>query len=154
MDDSPGFYDYLQLNNSMDQLYHQIAVELGLPDSVLSLLYTLWEEGDGLTPSLLYNEWTLTKQTGHSGLMWLKSRGFVRLIPGREDRRSKTVSLTDRGREYARQVIVPLIQAEERAFQTLAPREQTALISLTEKTLCKLKEEMAALDLSAKKALL
>ena len=77
-----AYRDYVQINKEMDRVYHEMAVRLGLSDSALALLFTLWEEGDGLTPSQLYAEWSLSKQTGHSALAWLEDRGLVRLEPG------------------------------------------------------------------------
>ena len=61
------YHDYIQLNKEIDRLYHEVAVALGLSDSALALLFTLWEEGDGLTPSQLCAQWSMSKQTGHSG---------------------------------------------------------------------------------------
>lgn len=142
---SQTYHDYIQLNKGLDQLYHQIATDLGLSDSVLALLYTLWEEGDGLTPTRLYADWSLSKQTGHSALAWLKARDLVRLAPGREDRRSKGVYLTVQGQEYARRQIAPLAAAEAAAFEALTQEEQQTLVALTGKILCKLKEETAKL---------
>ena len=37
---------YLQQCKEQESLYHQIALSLGLPDSVLYLLYTIAEQGD------------------------------------------------------------------------------------------------------------
>ncbi len=139
------YRDYLQLCKDQEQIYHQVAVGLGLSDSVLSLLFTLWEEGEGLTPTRLYEEWALSKQTGHSALMWLEKRGLVRLEPEKADRRSKTVFLTAQGREYARRWIFPILTAEETAFGTLSREEQRTLVALLEKMVRNLKEEIAGL---------
>ena len=149
-----AYRDYVQINKEMDRVYHEMAVRLGLSDSALALLFTLWEEGDGLTPSQLYAEWSLSKQTGHSALAWLEDRGLVRLEPGRGDRRSKGVSLTLRGYDYAQRTVALLGRAEEAAFGALTQEEQEALLTLTGKMLCKLKEEMAECDLPAREDIL
>lgn len=154
MDNSCTWHDYMQISKELDQVYHQVAVDLGISDSVHCLLYTLWELGDGLTPSQLYAEWSLNKQTGHSAIMWLERRGLVRLVPGQEDRRQKTVCLTAKGQEYARQVIVPFIKAEQAAFDALTDEEKLTLTALSKKSLYKLKEELAELNFSAMKTLL
>lgn len=148
------YLDYIQFNKGIDRLYHEMAVKLGLSDSVLALLYTLWESEEKLTPTQLYADWSLSKQTGHSALLWLERRELVRLVPGEGDRRSKRVALTERGREYARKTVAPLIRAEEAAFGGLTAGEQEALVSLTEKILRQLKEEMAACPLPAKEDIL
>lgn len=137
------YHDYIQLNKEIDQIYHEAAVWLGFSDSVMALLFSLLEEGDGLTPTELYHEWSLSKQTGHSALAWLEKRGFVTLKPGEEDRRSKGVFLTDRGRVYAEQAIGDLMEAERRAFAALEQEEQRQLVFLTEKIVYHLKKEVA-----------
>lgn len=140
------YRDYLQLCRDQERAYHQMAAGLGISDSVLSLLFTLWEEGDGLTPTQLYGVWSLSKQTGHSALMWLEKRGLVRLAPGPGDRRSKRVYLTEGGREYAGRRVAPLLAAEEAAFDALDREEQRALVALLGKMVKSLKEETAGLE--------
>lgn len=149
-----NYHDYIQLNKEIDRIYHETAVRLGLPDSVMALLYSLWEEGDGLTPTQLYAEWSLSKQTGHSALQWLEKRGLIRLAPLPGDGRSKGIFLTDRGRQYAQKAVAPQISAEQAAFDRLTGEEQALLLSLTQKAATSLKEEMAGLTLPATDELL
>lgn len=82
---------YLQQCKEQESLYHQIALSLGLPDSVLYLLYTIAEQGDRKNPGRLYSEWSISKQTGHSAVEWLKKRDLVTLEPDPQDRRGKLV---------------------------------------------------------------
>lgn len=149
-----GYHDYVQLNKEIDRLYHETAVKLGLPDSVMALLYTLLEMGDGLTATQLYAEWSLSKQTGHSALMWLEKRGLIRLAPLPKDRRSKGVFLTDGGRQYVQETVVPQVLAEEAAFGRLTKEEQATLLTLSQKIVNSLKEEMAGLELPVSKRVL
>lgn len=139
-----NYHDYIQLNKEIDQIYHAKAVQLGLPDSVMALLYSLWEEGDGLTPTQLYAEWSLSKQTGHSALQWLEKRGLIRQTPDPADRRSKRVEWTEKGRAFAQSQIAPFLAAEAAAFEALTSEEQRTLTALTEKLTAALKTEMAA----------
>ena len=83
---------YLQQCKEQESLYHQIALSLGLPDSVLYLLYTIAEQGDRKNPGRPYSEWSISKQTGHSAVEWLKKRDLVTLEPDPQDRRGKTIS--------------------------------------------------------------
>ncbi len=147
------YCDFAQLGMELNRVYHATAVELGMPDSVLGLLVTIYEEGDGFTPSQLYAKWSLSKQTGHGALKWLEERGLIRLRPDPKCRRSKGVFLTVHGQEYARRMVAPLLAAEEAAFGGLTEEEQRELVRLTEKMLCKLKEEIAGIAFPAKKDL-
>lgn len=135
---------YLQLCKEQESLYHQIALSLGLPDSVLCLLYTMAERGDRQNPSRLYSDWSLSKQTGHSALEWIKKKGWVTLTPDPEDRRGKLVVLTQAGKNYIQTNILPILQAEQRAFFRLRPEQRDRLTRLLRQTIQYFKEEMAA----------
>ena len=149
----PHYCDFAQLWMELDRVYHGVAVALGMPDSVLNLLITIYEEGDGLPPSQLYGKWSLSKQTGHSALKWLERRNLIRLSPSPGSRRRKGVYLTAQGQEYAGKTVAPLLSAEEAAFGSLTGEERETLMRLTGKILCKLKEETAGMGLPARETL-
>lgn len=136
---------YLQQCKEQESLYHQIALSLGLPDSVLCLLYTMAERGDRQNPSRLYSEWSISKQTGHSAVEWLKKRELVTLVPDPQDRRGKLVVLTPAGKDYIQTKVVPIMEAEERAFLRLCPEEQESLPGLIRRITNYFKEEVEAL---------
>ena len=128
---------YLQQCKEQESLYHQIALSLGLPDSVLYLLYTIAEQGDRKNPGRLYSEWSISKQTGHSAVEWLE--------PDPQDRRGKLVVLTPAGKDYIQTKVVPIMQAEERAFLRLTQEQREALTTLIRRTTNYFKEEVEAL---------
>lgn len=118
---------YLRQCKEQESLYHQIALSLGLPDSVLYLLYTI------------------SKQTGHSAVEWLKKRDLVTLEPDPQDRRGKLVVLTPAGKDYIQTKVAPIMQAEERAFLRLTQEQREALTTLIRRTTNYFKEEVEAL---------
>ena len=67
---------------------------------MLYLLYTIAEQGDRKNPGRLYSEWSISKQTGHSAVEWLKKRDLVTLEPDPQDRRGKLVVRTPAGKDY------------------------------------------------------
>lgn len=146
----PKYQKYIQTRKSIDQFYHRLAAERALPDSVMFLCYAICETGEGRTPSELYAETALSKQTGHSALMWLEKRGLVELIPSPEDRRSKRVVWTPAGRVFAGETMAPLLSAEAVAFGGLTGSEQETLIALTDKMFQSLKKEVERLFPSGK----
>ena len=66
------YRDYLQLCKDQEQIYHQVAVGLGLSDSVLSLLFT---QKYTLEKSI-FNEWSC-----QSGWLHIKSSVPFPLVP-------------------------------------------------------------------------
>ena len=144
------YRSYVQLRQSIDQLYHQQAVRLGLPDSVLWLVVSLCGRGQACTPTELYTDCAMSKQTGHSALQWLEKRELIRLIPDDTDRRSKRAELTAAGQELADRCARSILEAEAGAFETLKTAEQETLLMLTEKIYLALKTEMDRLFPSGK----
>ena len=104
---------YLQQCKEQDSLYHQIALSLGLPDSVLYLLYTIAEQGDRKNPGRLYSEWSISKQTGHSAVEWLKKRDLVTLEPDPQDRREALTTLIRRTTNYFKEEVEALAVRKE-----------------------------------------
>lgn len=138
---NPRYRAYIQSRKAIEQFYHQEAARRDLPDSVLWLAVTIFEQETPATPTALYNECAMSKQTGHSALMWLEKRGLVRLVPDPADRRSKRVEWTKEGQAFARTQLRPFLTAEEAAFETLTGGEQETLTALTQKLFSALKTE-------------
>lgn len=135
---------YIQSRKAIEEFYHQQAVRRELPDSVLWLAIAIYEHEDPCTPTELYADCAMSKQTGHSALMWLERRGLVRLVPDAADRRSKRVEWTQAGRAFVRDQLAPFLTAEEAAFEILTDREQETLIALTQKVFTALKTVVGA----------
>ena len=141
---NPQYRAYIQTWKALDQLYHQQAVRRELPDSVLWLAVALYERAQACTPTELYAECAMSKQTGHSALLWLERRGLIRQTPDPADGRSKRVEWTEPGRAFAQSQVASFLAAEAAAFETLTPEEQRSLTLLTGKLVNALKTEMAA----------
>lgn len=135
---------YIQSRKTIEEFYHQQAVRRELPDSVLWLAIAIYEHEDPCTPTELYADCAMSKQTGHSALLWLEKRGLICQTPDPADRRSKRVEWTGKGRAFVQSQIVPFLAAEAAAFEALTSEEQRTLTALTEKLIAALKTEMAA----------
>ena len=135
----PRYRTYVQSRKAIDQFYHQEAARRELPDSVLWLALYICEQESPCTPTELYTDCAISKQTGHSALMQLEKRGLIQLVPDPADRRSKRVEWMEQGRAFAQSQLHPLLAAEEAAFESLAAGEQELLITLTQKLYSALK---------------
>lgn len=132
---------YLQQCKEQESLYHQIALSLGLPDSVLYLLYTIAEQGDRKAVQRVVH----LQADGALGVEWLKKRDLVTLEPDPQDRWGKLVVLTPAGKDYIQTKVAPIMQAEERAFLRLTQEQREALTTLIRRTTNYFKEEVEAL---------
>ena len=114
----------LQTAKRLNEQYHIYAVSRGLSDPAANILYTLMEPDGVITQNDLAIMWCYPKQTVNFTIQGLVKKGYVQLeqLPGGRNR--KSVSLTAKGQAYCREVLTPLIEAEERV-SSAAVRKRT-----------------------------
>ncbi len=122
-----------QLYREMDEIYHRYAQSHSISDTALWLLYSLYEEGNTYTQRELCAAWHVPPQTVNSALKKLANQGLIALEPVPGNQKNKQILLTEKGLELSRQVILPLVQAEQTVFQELGEEPQAALLSLTKR---------------------
>lgn len=133
--------EYLSKLNSLfkenDEIYRNAAKNLGLPDCTFWILYTLREttlrkEGHILTQSEICSAMFLPKQTVNSAMKKLEKDGYIQLLNA-NSRRSKQVSLTQKGLELAQKTVDRVITLETDALAALSPDEKENFLRLYNK---------------------
>lgn len=71
------------------------------------------------TQRQICKDYVLPKQTVHNTVRALTEVGYLRLVPSGRNRKEKRLQLTARGREYAKQIMEPLMRLEETAVQEM-----------------------------------
>lgn len=122
-----------QLYKEMDEIYHSYAKEQGISDTVLWILYSLYENNSSYIQKELYSEWHYPPQTVNSALKSLERQGIISLETTPGNKKNKLVSLTENGLIFTQKIIARLTSAEQNSFLCMTPDERTALLSLTEK---------------------
>ncbi|WP_243207076.1 MarR family transcriptional regulator [Mediterraneibacter hominis] len=64
--------EYTHLSGEINSLYHEIAVRMGLSDSVLNILYVICEKGDKCLQSEISKLTGISRQTINSAIQNLK----------------------------------------------------------------------------------
>lgn len=119
------------LTNDMDSIYHQAARKLGVSDSVLIVLYMLYDKGGQCRIVDICNESGLSKQTVNSAIRSLESDGVLFLE--QDMGRTKRACLTEKGKEYTHTTAARLFEAECRAFESWSEQEFEQHLMLMEK---------------------
>lgn len=119
------------LTNDLDALYHQVALKLGIPDSVMIVLYTIHDKGEGCRLFDICTTSGLSKQTINSAVRMLEREGVLYLSP--DSGRTKRVHLTEYGRDYLNKTAGRLYQAECAAFQDWTEEEFGQYLTLMAK---------------------
>lgn len=122
-----------QLCRYSDSIYHDFAVSVHLSDSAMWILYALLDFDNPCTQKELCDTWHFRKQTLHSALKLMETDGYVELFPLSENRRSKQICLTERGRRLARQTVAIIRSAEEKAMENMPAAEYREMMELTHK---------------------
>ena len=118
------------LTSEMDSIYHQASLRLGISDSVSIILYTIQDKGESCLLSDVYKSSGVSRQTVNSAIRRLEADGVLYLEPYAG--RAKKIVLTDKGRDYIRQTVARLLEAEIRAFDGWSEDEIKTHIGLME----------------------
>ena len=119
--------EYNNLYRLGNELYHNVAVRMGLSDSAFDILYALDGLGDGCLQKDVCTASGLSKQTVNTSVHKLEQAGYVELRV--EHGRGTHLHLT--GRALVAERIRPVAGAEEAAFAAMAPGECEELLRLT-----------------------
>lgn len=138
--------EYNQLYKELDHLYHNYAKDCGISDSILWILYSIYERKENYTQKNLCELWSYSKQTINSALKNLEKNGFITLESTPDNRKNKQIVLTDLGNEFIEQFIKPLIEAEQNVFREMSYNERDEFLRLTKKYLDLLDKEISNLS--------
>lgn len=133
------------LYQKTDKVYYELARGCGLSETAYWILYAVEVSGGQVAQAVIAEEFSYSKQTVNSALKALEARGLVELAFAEGSRRSKVVSLTPAGRAFSDERIVPAIEAEERAFASLAPEERAEFLRLARAYTAAIDRELASI---------
>lgn len=121
------------LLNETQAAYRETAAALGLSDSVMRILYALWDS-DGRCPLReVCRQAGVTKQTINSALRRLEKEGIIYLK--NTDGKNKTVFLTDEGQKLAGRTAAKVIAIENDIFASWTKEDVNQYLALTERYL-------------------
>ena len=125
-----------------NQMYHNISVKLGIPDTVFWLLRKLCEMEMEYTQNNLAELCGIPKQTINSAVATYIEKGYFMVEKIPESKNSKKVCLTDKGREFCKENIIPIIEAENYAYSCFTEEELTIFFRVIETKLDYIKEKI------------
>ena len=134
-------HEYNNIFKENDNIYRDVAKRLGLSECAFWILYVLRADDTISTQSEICGAWYQSKQTVNSALKNLEANGYIELRCVK-DRRSKSISLTDKGINISQKTVDKVIKAEQEALSSLNAEEQEAFISLFHKYTDALKAQM------------
>lgn len=114
---------------SLSIIYEDYARKVGVSYNSLYILNSIYQN-ENCTQKLICEKTLLPKQTVNNVVTSFYKNGFIELIELPENRRIKTIHLTEKGKEYADTLIPHINQANETAMEALTEAEQDTLLKL------------------------
>lgn len=142
---SQSLLQYNALIRETDELYHNVAKNLRLPDCAFWILYSLRESELPLTQSDICNSLYYSKQTVNSALKKLETDGYIALC-SLSDRRRKQLHLTEKGYLLTANTIDRVIDAELEALSDLSEQDRALFLAVFEKYTTILKQKMKVFE--------
>lgn len=120
--------EFNRIYKKTNEIYHDIALRLGLSDSAFDILYSISELGDGCLQKDICNATCIPKQTIHSSIRQMEKSGYLTLSSGKG--RSMHITLTDLGKNLLERTIYPVMQMEGEAFHCMTDGECQQMLAL------------------------
>ncbi len=127
------------LVSEIDATYHELALKLGISDSVMTILYTICDNGESCPLQEICHRSGVSKQTINSAIRKLEAAGIVYLEQA--SAKSKTVCLTEEGKLFAQQTAIRIIAAENEIFASWSKEDVNQYLELTARFLTAIKEK-------------
>lgn len=116
--------------SEINAIYHDIAVRMGISDSVQSVLYAICENGERCLQSDIYKQTGISRKTINTAIHKLEKDGLVYLEQGQG--RNTIVCLTESGKVFADEKSRPLLEIEDAIFSSWTDGELSLYLELTE----------------------
>ena len=116
---------------SISVIYEDYARKSGISYNSLYILNAI-QQTENCTQKLICEKTLLPKQTVNNVVTAFYKSGYIELLEWPENRRIKTIHLTEKGRQYAETLIPHIHQADRAAMESLTKEEQDTLLRLME----------------------
>ena len=131
--------EFNRIYRGMEEIYHKIALNIGISDSAFIILYNILELGDGCLQKDICNMSFISKQTVSSSIHKLENQGLLYLKAGKG--REMQIFLTETGKQFVNEKIQPVVAVENSIFQEQSPEECRELIKKKKKYLTCFREK-------------
>ena len=137
--------EYYQIFKETDAIYNKLAKRAGLAESAYWIMYSIRMMHGRCTQKEICSQWSLSKQTVNSGLKYLEKEGLIVLAEFSEDRRSKEILLTEKGKKFSQEYIDIVFEMEMETFEKMSDIERKGLIDSSKRYMELLQKQVDSL---------
>ncbi len=126
----------------LNSVYREVLNKTGISENEFCVWYGLLLAEEEYSQQDLCELWSMAKQTVNTIIANSVKRGFMVLetVPGTRNR--KIIRLTNEGRKYGESIVMPIFQAEQKAWERLSEKEQAECMAILGKYIMLLREEL------------
>ena len=128
-------------------LYRVMAKNFGLSESRVWVCYFLLVNSGDITQQDLVEQMMFPKQTIHSSVKKLSADQYARVTPLPSSRKSKKLSLTEKGKTYIEMTVAKMVEAEKEAIRAMGQEDMQKYVELQGKYLTLVKNEFTKAEL-------
>lgn len=108
-------------------VYNKWADLQGINRNVLIVFYALDMKGE-MTQKSIADYYAIPKQSINGVIRKLTQEGYLQFMESAGDRREKRIRLTQKGKEYSREILNPLYQIEDYVFGVIGKERVSQMI--------------------------
>lgn len=131
-----------QMLKELTGIYRGAISCSGISENEFWIWYALIIMGGEYSQQDICDMWSMSKQTINTIISNMVRRELVVLEVIPHTRNRKVIRLTEAGRKYGENIVMPIFEAEQRAIERLPLRDQLACTAAFRKYICFLKEEI------------
>ncbi|MFT3983505.1 MAG: MarR family transcriptional regulator [Lachnospiraceae bacterium] len=124
---------YNQLTKELDDLYQHYIQKSGLSEAAFWVIYCIQEREAPYTQAEFCEIWSYRRQTVNSALKNLVKNELIELVLPPNNRKSKQIFLTEKGKVFVKELICPLSEAEKNTFVAFGDERGDEFLQLTRK---------------------
>lgn len=121
---SSEYNEHIFLSRRELRIYSKWCQKKGISHSMLIILDLLYENSNGLKPSVISENLIICKQTLTGLLRQLENKKYITQEKDNQDKRKKIIILTKEGRSYAESLLEDLYAAERKVIDILTEEEK------------------------------
>lgn len=140
-----SYEEFNQFMREFQDVYDAAALKIGVSQSAFDVLWALCECGEGCLQRDICAYTFMGKQTVGSSVHKLVADGMLRLEPA-EKGRGMRVFFTERGRRFAQERMMPLLEADAEAFADVERQDREMLVRAAMRYLAGLKARYDAFE--------
>ncbi len=125
-----------------DRIYDRVSKKLGITKPSLFIFLFLLRKKENITQNQIIDYWLYPKQTVSFTLHRRMMDGRIESNFVNGSKKAKGIFLTQKGKTYCNEKILPIMEAEDKAFSSLSEEERKAFVEITKKHVALLREYM------------